>query len=69
MDSTVHFMSIMIRRKHPKATRILASYSLAVGSRRNIVECFKPIVLKYLNIIFNKTIEIAAERQLGHGPK
>lgn len=56
-------MSIMIRRKHPKATRILASYSLAVGSRQNIVECYKPVVLRYLNIIFEKTIEIASEGQ------
>lgn len=52
-------MSIMLRRKHPKATRILASYSLAIGSKHKICENFKPIVLKYLNIIFDKTIEIA----------
>lgn len=51
-------MSIMMRRKHPKATRILASFSLAIGSRFKIVENFKPIVLRYLHIIFDKTMEV-----------
>ena len=61
MNQTIYFMSIMLRRKHPKATRILASYSLGIGSKYRICENFKPIVLKYLNIIFDKTIEIAAQ--------
>ena len=48
-------MSIMQRRKHIKATRKVASFGLAFGSKMKIVENFKPIMLKYLNHIFDET--------------
>ena len=46
-------MSIMIRRKHVKATRKVASFGLAFGSKLKVVENFKPVMLKYLNHIFD----------------
>lgn len=46
-------MSIMARRKHIKATRKVASFGLAFGSKNKIVENYKPVLLKYLNHIFD----------------
>ena len=48
-------MSIMARRKHNKANRKVASFGLAFGSKLKIVENFKPVMLKYLNHIFEQT--------------
>ena len=56
-------MSLMLRRKHAKATRKVASFGLAIGSRYKIVENYKQIILKYLNIIFDQTQEILINDQ------
>jgi hypothetical protein len=45
----------MLRRKHAKATRRVASFGIAFGSKYRIVENFKHIMLKYLNLIFDYT--------------
>ena len=54
-NNTIHFMSVMLRRKHIKATRKVASFGLAFGSKHKIVEKFKQIMIKYLNHIFDTT--------------
>ena len=48
-----YFMSIILRRKHNKATRKVASFGIAIGSKYKILENMKPVVLKYLNKIFD----------------
>ena len=46
---------MMLRRKHAKAARKVASFGLAIGSKYKIVENYKQILLKYLNILFDNT--------------
>lgn len=53
-------MGMMLRRKHVKATRRVASFGLAFGSKYKIVENYKQVMLKYLNIIFDATNEAQA---------
>lgn len=53
--NTYYFISMMQRRKHIKASRKVASFGLALGSRYKVVENYKQILLKYINIIFNNT--------------
>ena len=48
-------MGMMLRRKHMKATRRVASFGLAFGSKYKMVENYKQIMLKYLNMIFDVT--------------
>lgn len=55
-------MSIMLRRKHSKARRNVASFGLAIGSRHKIIECYKGIVIKYLNLIFDHTNHLGANQ-------
>ena len=38
---TLYFMSMMLRRKHSKASRKVASFGIAIGSRYKIVENYK----------------------------
>ena len=52
----------MLRRKHSKARRNVASFGLAIGSRFKIVECYKSIVVKYLNMIFDHTNNLQANQ-------
>lgn len=40
-NKSLHFVSIMLRRKHTKAKRKVASFGLALGSKYKIVENFK----------------------------
>ena len=54
-QDTLYFMSLMLRRKHKKATRSVASFGLAFGSKHKIVENYRQIMYKYLNHIFDKT--------------
>jgi hypothetical protein len=51
--TTIHFMGMMLRRKHQKATRRVASFGLGFGSKHKVLENFKQIMLKYLNLIFD----------------
>lgn len=55
-------MSIMLRRKHSKAKRNVASFGLAIGSKHKSVECYKAIVIKYLNLIFDHTNELGPNK-------
>jgi hypothetical protein len=48
-------MGIILRKKHIKATRKVASFGIAIGSKLKIVENYKQIMYKYLNLIFEQT--------------
>ena len=54
-NNTIFFMSMMLRRKHMKATRSVATFGLAFGSKYKVIENYKHIIYKYLNKIFETT--------------
>lgn len=47
----------MLRRKHVKAKRDCSTFVLTFGSKHKIVENYKHLMLKYLNVIFDETNE------------
>jgi len=43
-DRTLYFMSMLLRRKHHKAHRKVATFGIAIGSRYRVLENFKPLL-------------------------
>ena len=64
-QDTLYFLSMMLRRKHAKAKRDCSTFVLTFGSRHKIVENYKHLMLKYLNVIFDETNEpgLAPEKE------